>query len=198
MDDRIFFDNLAPIWDENEVLSTPDRVNMILDYIDLQPGQAVLDLGTGTGVLLPYIAERIGETGTITAVDYSSGMLSRARKKFRDLIPAPEFLNLDFENETIPHEYDRIILYCVFPHLHNPVATLNWLQKVNLKEEGSMFIAFPCGPDFINSIHKDRHSESDLLPTASKLTEYLKENGLNASVLAETNETYVIKIKKHG
>ena len=69
---------LAPTWDDNEVLSTPDKVRFVLGFMNLKPGQSVLDLGTGTGVLLPYIAEKIGTAGHITAVDYSAGMLSRA------------------------------------------------------------------------------------------------------------------------
>lgn len=196
MDDRNFFDQLAPIWDDNEVLSTPERVNRILDFIGLKPRQAVLDLGTGTGVLLPHIAQRISKDGKLVAVDYSSGMLQRAKEKFSDLIPTPEFLNIDFENENIDGEFDRIILYCVYPHLHTPIDTLKWLEKVNLKNGGIITIAFPCGPDYINNIHKERHSEGDILPSASALAEYLKDNGLNAEVASETPDSYVINIYK--
>lgn len=196
MDDRYFFDKLAPVWDDNEVLSTPERVNRILDFIDLKPGQTVLDLGTGTGVLLPHIAQRIGLEGKLVAVDYSSGMLQRAKEKFSDLIPNPEFLNIDFENDNIDGKFDRIILYCVYPHLHTPIDTLKWLEKVNLKDGGIITIAFPCGPDYINNIHKERHSEGDILPSASALTNYLKDNELNAMVVAETPESYIINIFK--
>lgn len=195
MDDRKFFDKLAPTWDENEVLSTPQRVNHILDLIDVRPGMSVLDLGTGTGVLLPYIAERIGETGKITAVDYSMGMLEIAEKKFSGLTPRPQFMNLDFENENLDGEYHRIILYCVYPHLHTPADTLKWLGKVNLKEDGEIIIAFPCSPDFINNIHKEKHSESDSLPSATILAERLREQGLKATVKGEDENTYVISVK---
>lgn len=196
MDDRHFFDKLAPTWDANEEKSTPEKVSMILDLIDLRAGDHVLDLGTGTGVLLPFIAQRIGPEGRITAVDYSSGMLERAKEKFRDLVPAPEFLNSDFENENIEGEFDKIILYCVYPHLHTPIDTLKWLRKVNLNPDGSIIIAFPCSEDFINNIHKDRHSESDLLPSAPALAAILEKNGLQAEVLASGDQAYVVRIKK--
>ena len=194
MDDRSFFDHLASSWDDNEVLSTPEKVNEILDKIDLQPGEAVLDLGTGTGVLLPFIAERIGKEGKITAVDFSEGMLERAKAKFRELVPAPVFLNLDFENENIPGEYDHILLYCVYPHLHDPVNSLKWLRKVNLKPDGKIIIAFPCGPDFINNIHKERHSDSDLLPAPGKLVEFLTANGLDAEVVEDSDQSYIVAV----
>ena len=196
MDESSFFDKMAPTWDENEKLSTPERVNHILDFIDIQNGHEILDLGTGTGVLIPFLAQRVGEKGKITAVDYSEGMLERAITKFSHIKPLPEFLKLDFEKDTLQDEYDRIILYCVYPHLHTPVETLKWLFKVNLKDNGIISIAFPCGPDFINNIHRERHSESDVLPSASQLVDYLKLNGLNAVVAAETTEAYIVNIMK--
>ena len=191
MDEREFFDKIAPSWDDNEVLSTPENVNRILDYMDLKPGDEVLDLGTGTGVLLPFIVERIGENGKITAVDYSSEMLKRAKSKFSSLNPLPEFLNIDFETENIEGEYDCIILYCVYPHLHNPYDTLKWLRSVNLKKGGKMFIAFPSKEDFINNIHKEKHSESDILPSADILASLLNQNGLKAESVCDN---YVVRV----
>ena len=194
MDDRNFFNKLAPTWDQNEVLSTPEKVNFILDFIDLKKGQSVLDLGTGTGVLLPFIAERIGKDGNIVAVDYSEGMLNQAKIKFESLVPRPEFLQMDFETENIKGEFDRIILYCVYPHLHTPAETLKWLSKVNLKKGGIITVAFPCNEDYINNIHREKHSESDVLPPANILAQYFIANGLNASVASYTSDSYVINI----
>lgn len=196
MDDRQFFDKLAPIWDDNEVRSTSERVNRILDFMNFKPGDSVLDLGTGTGVLLPYIAARIGSGGKITAVDFSKGMLARAREKFSDLEPLPEFIESDFENETLPGSYDHIILYCVYPHLHTPVDTLKWLRSVNLNEGGLITIAFPSDETFINNIHKERHSESGALLPAGKLAAMLREEGLDAEVANADADSYIINIRK--
>ena len=194
MDDRNFFDMIAPQWDSCETKSTSEKVREILSMMKLRKGMQVLDLGTGTGVLLPYIAEIIGEEGELTAVDYSEGMLSRAKEKFSGLLPAPVFLNLDFETENIDGEYDRIILYCVYPHLHVPIDTLKWLRSVNLKPGGKIYIAFPSSADFINNIHKEKHSESDLLPSATELSRRLSEEGLNTAVLADSDEAYVVEV----
>ena len=194
MDDRAFFDNLSSTWDDNEILSTSEKINHILDHIDIKKDDEVLDLGTGTGVLLPFIAGKIGRNGKLVAVDFSSGMLEKAKAKFGSLDPEPVFMQLDIENDTIPGEYDHIILYCVYPHLHTPVETIKWLLKVNLKKNGKISIAFPCGPDFINKIHEERHSESDFLPSPSLLAKKLEDAGLKSRVVLDTPETFLVSV----
>ena len=66
-----------------EKLHGRHRVEAI-DLLRLQPGATVLDVPTGTGANLPLLIERIGSSGQICAIDYSSGMLARARAKVRD------------------------------------------------------------------------------------------------------------------
>jgi ubiquinone/menaquinone biosynthesis C-methylase UbiE len=55
-----------------------------IDLLQLQPGATVLDVPTGTGANLPLLIERIGPSGQIIAIDYSPGMLARAKTKVRD------------------------------------------------------------------------------------------------------------------
>lgn len=196
MDERKFFDNLAPGWDAHEVLSTPSRVSEILKYAYIKPGESVLDLGTGTGVLIPQLAALVGPQGRIKAIDYSQGMLDIAIRKNSGIIPTPDFANIDFETETIDGVFDHILLYCVYPHLHTPVETLKWLRAVNLAENGIITIAFPTDENFINNIHREKHSESDCLPPAHKLAETLRLHGLDAVVAKADKDNYIINISK--
>lgn len=196
MDEREFFDKLAPTWDANEILSTPQRVSEILEHARIRPGDSVLDLGTGTGVLLPHIAKLVGPKGSITAVDYSKGMLDIAIRKNASVIPTPTFRHMDFENETIDGTFHHILLYCVYPHLHTPADTLKWLRAVNLAENGIITIAFPTDENFINSIHREKHSQSDCLPPARELAKSLRLQGLDAVVAKADKDSYVINISK--
>lgn len=189
-----FFDSIAPTWDENEIRSTPERVRSILSKINIRKGMDILDLGTGTGVLVPYLSEMTGENGHITAIDLSEGMLNLARKKYGSLRNV-EFLNLDFEEEQIPGKYDIAILYCVYPHLHAPAETLEWLFKMNMKKDGRIVIAFPSDEKFINDIHHERKAEHDHLPPANTLAEMINHWGLKADVIAATSDEYIITIR---
>lgn len=188
-----YFDELAPVWDRTEIRSTPGRVNAILDLAGVERGMDILDLGTGTGVLVPYLSERVGEKGSVKGIDISDGMLARARAKYEDLANV-SFEKLDFENDLLEGEYDMIFLYCVYPHLHEPYDTLSWLRKVNLRKGGRIIIAFPSDEKFINNIHGHKHAPHDQLPSAPILAGRLQADGFNARVIAADSDKYIVEV----
>ncbi len=53
----------------------------IVAALDLQPGDAVVDLACGTGQNFPELVRAVGAEGKVVGVDASSGMLSRARRR---------------------------------------------------------------------------------------------------------------------
>lgn len=189
-----FFDALAPTWDENEIRSTPERIRKILSKLPIYKDMNILDLGTGTGVLIPYLSEIVGQEGHVAAIDLSEGMLTIARQKYGHLTNV-EFLKLDFEEEQIPGIYDVAIMYSVYPHLHSPADTIEWIFKMNMKPEGVIIIAFPSDEQFINNIHHERKAGHDHLPPAHILAEMICRWGYKAEVIAATDDEYIVVIK---
>lgn len=194
-EDLDFFNKIAPQWDSMEIRSTPERIRHILRSTGLKPNMYVADLGTGTGVLLPYLAEFIGNDRFITAIDASKTMLEIAIEKYHEDYPGISFVNRDFEEATIKGKFDRIFLYCVYPHLQYPIQTLRRILENNLHPDGEIIIAFPNDEKFVNSIHHDKGCDADLLPTAPELALRLFEAGFKAKVIEYTQEAYIITIK---
>jgi len=58
---------------------------------DLRPGERVLDVACGTGVVARTVAARIGDTGRVRALDINPAMLAVARASW-DRAPAIEFV----------------------------------------------------------------------------------------------------------
>jgi SAM-dependent methyltransferase len=81
----------------------------------LQPGQTVLDLGSGAGLDCFFAAKKVGETGKVIGVDMTPEMLERARSSAKRL----NLKNVDFRQgylEALPIEsnsVDVIISNCV-------------------------------------------------------------------------------------
>jgi len=80
--------------------------NRVIEAARIQPGQSVLDVACGTGVLARTIAERIGPNGAVIGVDPSEGMLAVARRK------APALEWRDGRAEALPFEannFDAVV-----------------------------------------------------------------------------------------
>lgn len=189
-----FFNRIAPEWDSMEVRSLPTRINHILDLMQILPGMSIADLGTGTGVLLPYLSQRVGAHGRVTAVDGAPGMLAIARAKYEECGDNLTFLLTDFEENMPAGTYDCIILYCVYPHLQRPFDTLRNLIDRHLRPGGYLYIAFPNDETFVNHVHGDRKSTADMLPSAPALALQLFDNGFNVRVVEYSEDAYVIRL----
>ena len=72
----------------------------------LQPSQCVLDLGTGTGLHSPTLAERYDDA-VVIGMDLAMGMLQFARKKYR---PPPGVRWCSGDIESIPFQSNAVDL----------------------------------------------------------------------------------------
>ena len=83
--------------------------------IDLQPGQTVLDLGSGGGIDVLLSAKRVGPTGKVYGLDMTDDMLALARQNQRKAgATNVEFLKGTIEAIPLPdRSVDVIISNCV-------------------------------------------------------------------------------------
>ena len=83
--------------------------------IDLQPGQTVLDLGSGGGIDVLLSAKRVGPTGKVYGLDMTDDMLALARENQRKAgATNVEFLKGTIEAIPLPDRaVDVIISNCV-------------------------------------------------------------------------------------
>jgi arsenite methyltransferase len=82
---------------------------------ELQPGEIVLDLGSGGGIDVLLSAKRVGPSGKVYGVDMTDEMLALARENQRKAgVQNVEFLKGTIENIPLPeNSVDVIISNCV-------------------------------------------------------------------------------------
>lgn len=70
----------APHWPlpRHDYWSTP-FAESLLHHLDLRSGLGILDVACGHGIPAFYLAEHVGPTGTVLAIDASAGQVARAR-----------------------------------------------------------------------------------------------------------------------
>lgn len=85
---QIYYDAFSSVYDRFVAWHSGDTQRDVREFLAglLPAGErgAVLDLCTGTGLLLPYLAARVGEDGRVAGLDFSKGMLRRGAVKIAD------------------------------------------------------------------------------------------------------------------
>ena len=196
MNQRDFFDNIAKEWD-NIIEVNEEKINTLLSKLDIKENERVLDVGTGTGVLIPFI-KKLNKNGYIRGVDFSNGMLEVARKKYKH-IQNLDFEIIDVENEVIKEKYNKIILYSMFPHLENKTKTIKTLVKKNLSENGKLMIAHSNSREFLNNMHKEKDeavSEARLIPIDNQV-KLFEDIGLNVVEAFENDQMYYLVLSNN-
>jgi len=91
--------------------------------LHLGPGQSVLDVACGTGRNFPLILEKIGPTGMLVGVDYTSDMLARARERIeREGWKNVELVQGDAARIDLGRKFDAALCtlaISVIPEYHN-------------------------------------------------------------------------------
>jgi len=67
---------------------TPDIVaqrQAVVNLLALRPGERVLDIGSGPGLLAQEMATRVGDGGAVSGVDVSESMIALAQRRCADL-----------------------------------------------------------------------------------------------------------------
>ncbi len=82
-----YYDLFSKFYDRFIALHATDKRNVLRDILaehtGAEPGDMVLDICTGTGATLRPLTDRVGGTGLVVGLDFSSGMLKAAREKSR-------------------------------------------------------------------------------------------------------------------
>lgn len=88
--------------------STP-FAESLLRHLDLRPGLRIFDIASGHGIPAFYLAEQVGPTGTVMAIDLSAGQVMRAKTIQGSQLPWLRFECLDMR--SLPSDlptFDRI------------------------------------------------------------------------------------------
>ena len=126
----------------------------LVECAEIKPGQQVLDLATGTGMVAIEAARQVGESGEVIGVDISSGLLAVARQKI-DVAGLNNIVRLqlaDIETLDFPlDKCDRILCCSALPLLTDVPASLR-LWRSFLKPQGKLGLCVFAETAFVTGV----------------------------------------------
>lgn len=193
-----YFDQLASTWDDETAPEARERLGKIVDELDIRPGYCVLDIGSGTGILLPFLLSKLGGEGKLLALDLSDAMLHRAKAKgFPAMV---NFVQANVFALPLTNDFaDLAICNNAFPHFTDKAKALKEIARV-LKNKGRLVICHTTSREKINQLHQSLGGvvASHLVPDRPQLEKLIKEAGLILAYFEDALERYLVVSEKQG
>lgn len=185
-----YFNNIAEKWD-SICHHDPYKISAILTLAGIKKGSRILDIATGTGILIPHLLKL--EPSEIVAIDLSEQMIAQARKNYKSQLV--HFQNANFY-EFEQKNFDFAIIYSAYPHFENKEALMLQLSAC-LKPGGRFMIAHSESKETING----RHSGDDVKMVSTTLNDMMTESEkfrayFAVDMMADTDALYIISGQK--
>lgn len=192
MNRRQFFDQHAARYD-----GCPDErfaafiASRVLPLITLKKNHPVLDIGCGTGTLLPRLRALAGPRSSVTGVDFSARMLDRARAahgtSFR-LVRASAH-DLPFPTAA----FNTVVSVNAFSHFPDKPAALAEMRRV-LADGGHLNIAHTGSRRAVNARHRriGPPVANDTIPDDAALLAMLHKAGFARATILDGKDIHFI------
>lgn len=192
---RAFFNRKAPVWDENHSEKDITRLKEMTERLEIEPGATLLDVGSGTGIILPLLLGKIGKRGRLFALDFAEEMLKRARAK----LPQGGVNYLQADVSAIPTRsgvFDIVVCYSSFPHFRDKPKALSEMNRVT-KDGGRLFICHTSSRTQINGFHGQIPTlEQDVIPDRGDMQRLLRDAGFSDIAIADGEASYLACARK--
>lgn len=195
--DREYFNARALDWD-NTVVHDESKVEHIVNLLQVKAADHILDVGTGTGVLIPHLLAYLDDHGHITAVDVSEKMLEVAESKYSGINIT--YRLGDVLEMPMDEKFDVIICFSVFPHFkENKLKAIGTLSQL-LKDGGKLCIAHAQSREGINNLHLKAGDvvKDDRLPKMDILEKSFIDQGLIPECVIDNEDYFIILGKKEN
>ena len=111
--------------------------NDLYKEIKIQKGSNVLDIGCGSGALLPFLSDKVGNSGLVHGVDISNPLLELA-KKYHCAKENIAFLNADAQSYNFKSlNYDNVVSRFGVMFFEDPMAAFKNIRS-SMKNNGKL------------------------------------------------------------
>jgi SAM-dependent methyltransferase len=183
---REFFNRRVDAFEPPLPDGVPERLKEIVAAGAIEKGEKVLDVGTGSGILIPYILDY--EPGVIHVCDLAENMLQRVKEKFPHVqAHLCDVNDLDLADGTL----DVVYINGCFSNIMDKERALANLYGM-LRPKGRLVISHPLGRKFIKELIGHTPFPLDLLPDLAEAGELLGRHGFALEKYVDEPELFLL------
>jgi ubiquinone/menaquinone biosynthesis C-methylase UbiE len=191
---RIFFDRLAETWDAYRGRDD-QKLSRLIEMAGLRAGDRVLDIGCGTGVLIPFLKAAVGAEGSVVGLDFSANMIAQAQKKHGP-VSGVSYAVADILEYRPDVLFTHITCLNFYPHIQDKRLFFNRMNTL-LEGQGALTVMHDMSRAAVNAIHgQSRVVTEDRLPPAADVAGLFVQNGFTVEAALDTNDFYFIQGRK--
>lgn len=139
------YDDIALPLTKGSTISQPTTIMIMLEALDLKPGNKVLEIGTGSGYTAALISEIINQKGKVYTLDIIPELIELAENNLKDFKNIRIFLKDGSEGLKEFAPYDRILVNAACKEIHKELVN-------QLKTNG--ILVLPLGPEYHQQLIK--------------------------------------------
>jgi len=189
---RKLFDELYRLFDPPLPEGVPERLERIVASAEIAKGDNVLDVGSGTGVLVPLI-QKYGPA-RLFACDLSEAMLRQLKKHYPDV----QAIVSDIRELALPDLFlDVIFINACYPNIVDKVGAFTNLGRMT-RPAGRMIISHPLGKAFIDSLKEKVPFPLDDFPEKSEAEILFEPFGFGIKEFVDESELYILVATKQN
>jgi len=184
------FNELVDVFDRPQSPEVMARLREIVASADLRPRGVVLDVGTGTGVLIPLIQSY--QPSTVLACDVAEKMLQRVQDKY----PAVRTSRTDIISLALAStSLDAIFMNGMYGNIANKPAACGNAARM-LRSGGRLVVSHPEGRDFVDQLRATSDLFIESLPTKEEFEALLGPLGLEVIAYRDEPKLYLMVARK--
>jgi SAM-dependent methyltransferase len=187
---RELFDKLYRFFEPPLPEGVPERLEKIVASGGIVKGITVLDVGSGTGIMVPLIRKH--EPAHIYACDLSEVMLERLRKNY----PYAQTILGDVRDLELPDgSLDVVFINACYPNIVDKATAFSNIGRM-IKPGGRLVISHPLGKSFIDVIREGTPFPLDDFPERADAETLLRPFGFGVRRFVDDPKLYILVAEK--
>lgn len=184
------FDELVDLFDPPLPKGVPERLERIVAAARIKEGETVLDVGAGTGILMPLI--RRYRPAAVYACDLSEKMLRQLQRNH----PGAKTVLADVRDLRLPDaSIDVTLINACYPNIADKAGAFANLARMTAAG-GRLVVSHPMGKRFIDMLKRNSPFPLDDFPEKNEAADLFAPLGFAIETFADEDELYLLVAAK--